>query len=93
MTKEERAEKARQARAAAARKRSEELEKQQLAEIASVWERIPKHTRDALKYIENEIPKRSPEDVAFLRETRRIHLTPFRAAIETFKKEAADADA
>jgi hypothetical protein len=62
------------------------VESQQLAEIESIWDKLPKFTQDALSYIASQIPQRSAEDIAFLRETRRIHLGPYRRLI---KKESS----
>jgi hypothetical protein len=56
-----------------------EIEAEQIAEIRSVWERIPAETRRILIYIEREIPRReSANDVKFLRETRALHFRPYR---------------
>jgi hypothetical protein len=77
MTKEERMEKARQARAANAARRSQEVEDRQLAKIESVWDRIPAEKRLIFDYIARQIRRRPAEDIAALRETRRIHFSPY----------------
>jgi hypothetical protein len=73
--KDERA--ARLAEQAQARKQA--TEDAQIAEIRSVWDRIPADTRRIFDYIDGEIMRReSPEDVQFLRDTRALHFRPYR---------------
>ena len=78
MTKEERAEKARLARAEKAAERAAALEEKALEEIAKLWPDLPEDERRVMQYIEREIPKRDLSDRAFLRETREIRLRPYR---------------
>lgn len=80
ITSEEKLERARAARAALAAKRSAAAEREQLKEIKRAWDSIPEEKRRIFDYIRKEIASgsRAAEDVAALRETRRIHFTPHR---------------
>lgn len=72
------------ARAEAARKRaaerSKQREKAELAEIRKVWHLLDDEKRRVFDYIRTQIAsgKRSLDDVGFLRETRELHLAPYR---------------
>jgi hypothetical protein len=80
ITTDEKLERAREARAAAAARRSAEVERNELKEIRRVWDAIPAEKRRVFDYIRKEIASgnRDAADVAALRETRRIHFAPYR---------------
>ena len=66
----------------AAKARSDATEKAQLAEIEKVWEHIPDEPRRVFDYIRRQIPRRTPEDVTFLRETRALWFRPYRQFLD-----------
>ena len=86
MTDEEkaaRAEKARQAKAEAAKRRSEAIEAAQVAEIESVWDQIPDEKRRMFDYIRTQIASghRDQADILDLRKSRAVHFRQFRRFI------------
>lgn len=78
-----RAEKARLAKLEAAKRRAEALEAEQLAEIESVWDKIPDEQRRIFEYIRQQIARglRDPADVIELRKSRAAHFRQFRRFI------------
>lgn len=79
ITTEEKLERAREARAAAAAKRSAEIERAQLAEISEEWDQIAAEDQRKFDYIRKQIAsgRRDHKEIAALRETRALHFRKY----------------